>query len=75
MKRESSRTELFGSTSDNLASSHEDDRYDQLFMQASRRIGDDSGFTPAATVTGSTAYSSSYTRSGPPPPRNFFDDV
>ena len=69
MKRESSRTELFGSTSDNLGSSHDDDRYDQLFMQASRRIGDDMGSTL------SEAYRSSYTRSGPPPPRNFFDDV
>nr|CAG4636870.1 EOG090X03B7 [Ceriodaphnia reticulata]SVE72838.1 EOG090X03B7 [Ceriodaphnia reticulata] len=75
VKRESSRTELFGSTSDNLGNAHDDDRYDQLFMQASRRIGDDMSSTPAAAVTGSSAYRSSYTRSGPPPPRNFFDDV
>lgn len=73
MKRESSRSELFGSTSDNM--SNEDDRYDQLFMQASRRIGDDVGSTPATLLTGSTDYRSSYTRSGPAPPRNFFDDV
>lgn len=55
--------------------SNEDDRYDQLFMQASRRIGDDVGSTPATLLTGSTDYRSSYTRSGPAPPRNFFDDV
>ncbi|KAI9564786.1 hypothetical protein GHT06_008527 [Daphnia sinensis] len=73
VKRESSRSELFGSTSDNI--SNEDDRYDQLFMQASRRIGDDVGSTPATSLTGSTDYRSSYTRSGPAPPRNFFDDV
>nr|SVE77504.1 EOG090X03B7 [Daphnia lumholtzi] len=73
VKRESSRSELFGSTSDNM--SNEDDRYDQLFMQASRRIGDDVGSTPATSLTGSTDYRSSYTRSGPAPPRNFFDDV
>ncbi|XP_032777821.2 LMBR1 domain-containing protein 2 homolog [Daphnia magna] len=73
VKRESSRSELFGSTSDNM--SNEDDRYDQLFMQASRRIGDDVGSTPATLLTGSTDYRSSYTRSGPAPPRNFFDDV
>lgn len=75
VKRESSRSELFGSTSDNASNSHDDDRYDQLFMQASRRTGDDGGNTPATAVTGSSAYRSSYTRSGPTPARNFFDDV
>lgn len=75
VKRESSRTELFGSTSDTVDNVHDDDRYDQLFMQASRRIGDDVS-TPSASLTGSSAYRSNYnTRGGQSTPRNFFDDV
>nr|CAG4649190.1 EOG090X03B7 [Scapholeberis mucronata]SVE93519.1 EOG090X03B7 [Scapholeberis mucronata] len=76
VKRESSRSELFGSTSDNAANSHDDDRYDQLFMQASRRVGDDVESAPTAATGVSGSYRSSYSRgSGPAPPRNFFDDV
>nr|CAG4647762.1 EOG090X03B7 [Moina brachiata]SVE92915.1 EOG090X03B7 [Moina brachiata] len=78
VKRESSRTELF-STSDSGGASHEDDRYDQLFMQANRRIADD---VPTTATYSSTAPSSSGARSGYfrtggalPPARNFFDDV
>lgn len=62
VKRES-RTELFNADVGN--GSHDEDRYDQLFMQASRRIDDD----VAASLPGPMK-----SRSGIPS-RNFFDDV
>lgn len=77
LKRESSRTELFSSTSDNGGNSHEDDRYDQLFIQASRRVGDEaSNSAPGVSASSSR---SNYVRNAPAsattPSRNFFDGV
>jgi len=69
VRRDSSRTELFDSTADS-ANALEDDRYDQLFIEASRRISDNAD--SAATATGSTARSN-YSRNVTA--RNFFDEV
>nr|CAG4637678.1 EOG090X03B7 [Chydorus sphaericus] len=66
VKRES-RAELF--SSDTGGTSHDDDRYDQLFIQASRRIGDDD-----PVIAHTTGSATSKTRSSNPS-RNFFDDV
>ena len=77
LKRESSRTELFSSTSDNGGNSHDDDRYDQLFIQGSRRVGDEaSNLAPGISASSSR---SNYMRNAPSsattPSRNFFDGV
>jgi len=69
VRRETSRTELFQSTAEST-NVMEEDRYDQLFMQASRRIGDDSH---RATVVSPSATRSNYSRNMAS--RNFFDDV
>lgn len=69
VRRETSRTELFQSTEES-ANITEEDRYDQLFIQASRRIGDN---FDSATVTAPSTGRSNYSRNALP--RNFFDDV
>ena len=69
-KRES-RSELFNS--DSGGNSHDDDRYDQLFIQASRRIDEDSSAPATTTLAAPKSHRSGSSSSAPA--RNFFDDV
>jgi len=69
LRRETSRTELFQSTAES-ANVMEEDRYDQLFIQANRRIIDN---TESTTLPSPPTIRSNYSRNIVS--RNFFDDV
>lgn len=73
-RRDTSRTELFDADDVEEGSSEAvEDRYDQLFLQANRRIGDDdTNYYQSQSAPTSSRYN--YQR-GSAPPRNLFDDV